>query len=92
MTTDKPTVVLVHGFWGGAAHWAKVIVELRRRYRYEDVGCLTTAATLPSHRNRGIQSALISRRAKEAAADGCRRLVAETGKPALAGRTRRSTT
>jgi pimeloyl-ACP methyl ester carboxylesterase len=28
---DKPTVVLVHGFWGGAAHWAKVIVELRHR-------------------------------------------------------------
>ncbi|MFC0432638.1 alpha/beta hydrolase [Kutzneria buriramensis] len=27
----KPTVVLVHGFWGGAAHWAKVIVELWRR-------------------------------------------------------------
>lgn len=26
-----PTVLLVHGFWGGAAHWAKVIVELRRR-------------------------------------------------------------
>jgi pimeloyl-ACP methyl ester carboxylesterase len=23
--------VLVHGFWGGAAHWAKVIVELDRR-------------------------------------------------------------
>ncbi|MBN9747863.1 alpha/beta hydrolase [Amycolatopsis sp. A1MSW2902] len=31
-----PTVVLVHGFWGGAAHWAKVIVELRRR-GYESV-------------------------------------------------------
>lgn len=28
---SKPTVVLVHGFWGGAAHWAKVIVELSRR-------------------------------------------------------------
>ncbi|GIG00732.1 alpha/beta hydrolase [Catellatospora citrea] len=28
---DKPTIVLVHGFWGGAAHWAKVIVELHRR-------------------------------------------------------------
>lgn len=28
---DKPAVVLVHGFWGGAAHWAKVIVELRKR-------------------------------------------------------------
>lgn len=27
----KPTVVLVHGFWGGAAHWAKVIVELSRK-------------------------------------------------------------
>ncbi|MFJ6418339.1 alpha/beta hydrolase [Paeniglutamicibacter sp. NPDC091659] len=28
---DKPTIVLVHGFWGGAAHWGKVIVELRNR-------------------------------------------------------------
>ncbi|WP_040805469.1 alpha/beta hydrolase [Nocardia concava] len=28
---DKPAIVLVHGFWGGAAHWAKLIVELRRR-------------------------------------------------------------
>ncbi|UFS97601.1 alpha/beta hydrolase [Nocardia huaxiensis] len=28
---DTPAIVLVHGFWGGAAHWAKVIVELRRR-------------------------------------------------------------
>ncbi|MGA4837856.1 alpha/beta hydrolase [Streptomyces sp. G45] len=27
----KPAVVLVHGFWGGAAHWANVIVELNRR-------------------------------------------------------------
>lgn len=23
----KPSIVLVHGFWGGAAHWAKVIVH-----------------------------------------------------------------
>lgn len=28
---DKPAIVLVHGFWGGAAHWAKVILELSRR-------------------------------------------------------------
>lgn len=28
---DKPSIVLVHGFWGGAAHWAKVIIELSRR-------------------------------------------------------------
>jgi pimeloyl-ACP methyl ester carboxylesterase len=27
----KPSIVLVHGFWGGAAHWAKVIVELNQR-------------------------------------------------------------
>jgi len=27
----KPSIVLVHGFWGGAAHWANVIVELNRR-------------------------------------------------------------
>src|SRR6516165_9236241 len=28
---DKPSIVFVHGFWGGAAHWAKVIVELNGR-------------------------------------------------------------
>lgn len=28
---DKPTIVLVHGFWGGAAHWNKVIVELNKK-------------------------------------------------------------
>ncbi|MFJ4686346.1 alpha/beta hydrolase [Streptomyces sp. NPDC091377] len=28
---DKPAIVLVHGFWGGAAHWGGVIPELRRR-------------------------------------------------------------
>ncbi|RDZ29196.1 alpha/beta hydrolase [Lysobacter silvisoli] len=28
--SNKPTVVLVHGFWGGAAHWSKVIVALAR--------------------------------------------------------------
>ena len=26
----KPAIVLVHGFWGGAAHWAKVIVQLSK--------------------------------------------------------------
>ncbi len=29
--SGKPSIVLVHGFWGGAAHWAKVIVDLNRR-------------------------------------------------------------
>lgn len=27
---SKPTILLVHGFWGGAAHWAKVILELKK--------------------------------------------------------------
>ena len=29
--SSKPSIVLVHGFWGGAAHWAKVILELNGR-------------------------------------------------------------
>ena len=29
--SNKPSIVLVHGFWGGAAHWSKVIVELKDR-------------------------------------------------------------
>lgn len=29
--SNKPTVILVHGFWGGAAHWSKVIVELANK-------------------------------------------------------------
>lgn len=29
--STQPAIVLVHGFWGGAAHWSKVIVELNRR-------------------------------------------------------------
>jgi pimeloyl-ACP methyl ester carboxylesterase len=32
----KPTIVLVHGFWGGAAHWSKVIVQLSKM-GYESV-------------------------------------------------------
>ena len=26
--SEKPAIVLVHGFWGGAAHWNRVIIEL----------------------------------------------------------------
>lgn len=29
--SNKPAIVLVHGFWGGAAHWGKVILELSRK-------------------------------------------------------------
>lgn len=34
--SNKPTIVLVHGFWGGAAHWGKVILELARK-GYTDI-------------------------------------------------------
>jgi pimeloyl-ACP methyl ester carboxylesterase len=27
---NKPSIVLVHGFWGGAAHWTKVIIQLSK--------------------------------------------------------------
>lgn len=29
--STKPIIILVHGFWGGAAHWNKVILELSRK-------------------------------------------------------------
>ncbi|MGH8673159.1 MAG: alpha/beta hydrolase, partial [Burkholderiales bacterium] len=29
--SEKPTIVLVHGFWGGAAHWSKAIVALSHK-------------------------------------------------------------
>ncbi|RAP60017.1 hydrolase [Achromobacter sp. HZ01] len=28
---DKPAIILVHGFWGGAAHWSKVVLALSRK-------------------------------------------------------------
>ncbi|SPP64545.1 alpha/beta hydrolase [Nitrospira lenta] len=29
--TTKPTILFVHGFWGGAAHWSKVILALSHK-------------------------------------------------------------
>jgi GNAT superfamily N-acetyltransferase len=43
------------------------------------IGALEGAATLPTHRGRGAQSTLMARRIAEAAALGCRWLIAETG-------------
>lgn len=40
----KPAVVLVHGFWGGAAHWAKVILELKK-VGYDDVRAVENPLT-----------------------------------------------
>jgi len=36
---------LVHGFWGDAAHWAKVIVELKRR-GYDSLHAVENPLTL----------------------------------------------
>ncbi len=44
----------------------------------DSVGWLTFAATLPEHRGRGAQKALVARRMAEAGEMGCRELVAET--------------
>lgn len=41
---SKPAVVLVHGFWGGAAHWAKVIVQLKR-WGYDDLHAVENPLT-----------------------------------------------
>src|SRR5215470_14471384 len=40
----KPAIVLVHGFWGGAAHWAKVIVQLSKM-GYGDVHAVENPLT-----------------------------------------------
>ena len=41
---SKPSIVLVHGFWGGAAHWAKVILELKR-LGYDDLHAVENPLT-----------------------------------------------
>ena len=43
---NKPNIVLVHGFWGGAAHWAKVINELRKNgYGANDIHAVENPLT-----------------------------------------------
>ncbi|MES1156429.1 MAG: alpha/beta hydrolase [Alphaproteobacteria bacterium] len=40
----KPAIVLVHGFWGGAAHWSKVIVQLSKM-GYRDIHAVENPLT-----------------------------------------------
>lgn len=42
--SSKPSIILVHGFWGGAAHWARVIVELSRK-GYQDLHAVEVPLT-----------------------------------------------
>ena len=41
---QRPAIVLVHGFWGGAAHWAGVIKELHKR-GYKDIHAVENPLT-----------------------------------------------
>jgi len=47
----------------------------------EEVGHLANAATIPEHRGRGAQTALIRRRIRDAAAAGCRLISTGTSDP-----------
>ena len=58
------------------------IVATANLFIHGGIASLNTAATLPTHQNRGAQSALIAARVHEAARSGCRWLCAETGRPA----------
>ena len=57
------------------------MVAAASSFVWQDVTVLNSGVTLPSHRNRGAQSALIASRAAAAADAGCRWLVTQTAKP-----------
>ena len=44
---SKPAVVLVHGFWDGAAHWTGVILELKK-LGYDDIHAVENPLTSPA--------------------------------------------
>ena len=41
---QNPAIVLVHGFWGGAAHWAQAILHLARK-GYSDIHAVENPLT-----------------------------------------------
>ena len=44
--SSTPSIVLVHGFWGGAAHWSKVISELSKSgYSAKDIHAVENPLT-----------------------------------------------
>jgi hypothetical protein len=70
--------VQMFGAWDGDN-----LVAGASSFIWEDVAVLHSATTLPSHRNRGAQCALIGVRVAAAAEAGCRWIVAQTGVPDL---------
>ena len=63
-----------YGAWEGTQ-----LVATASLFVHDGVGTLSGAATLPSHRGRGAQTALMVRRIRDAAARGCRWITGETG-------------
>jgi pimeloyl-ACP methyl ester carboxylesterase len=56
--SEKPTIVLVHGFWGGAAHWAKVIpILVRKGYDVHAVDIPLTSLADDAERTRKMIAA-----------------------------------
>ena len=64
----------MYGAWDG-----DVLVAAACLYAANGIGTLAGAGTLPDHRGRGGQTALMSRRVADAAALGCTWITAETG-------------
>jgi hypothetical protein len=69
------------GFHPFAAWDGEQMVAAANLLIHGEAGSLNSASTLPTHRHRGAQSALIAARAAAAIDAGCRWLIAETGKP-----------
>jgi GNAT superfamily N-acetyltransferase len=63
-----------YGAWDGDD-----LVAVATLLTYDDVASLCGAATLPEHRGRGAQGALMAERMREAARRGCSWVVTETG-------------
>jgi hypothetical protein len=69
------------GFRTFAAWDGGDIVAGGNLFVHGEAGSINTGATLPTHRGRGGQSAVIAARIAAATEAGCRWLVAEAGKP-----------
>ncbi|GAA4598753.1 GNAT family N-acetyltransferase [Planotetraspora phitsanulokensis] len=86
MPVETMAPVLVHGVASGrfrayAAWSGDDMVGAANLRIHGDTASFSGASTLPGHRLGGAQSALLAVRARDAAAAGCRWLVAETWKP-----------
>jgi GNAT superfamily N-acetyltransferase len=68
-----------------AAWDGETMVGVANLFVYGENALFNAATTLPGHRGRGVQSALISARGRVAAEAGCRRVFAETGVPDVEG-------